>query len=261
MASAEALLSLREARAVTLHRQLPMPSAPEQPCIVNLVLWPFTLAHADRPLTAPLLQLPRTVLCSEMGTSFSRCGRMLAVCVAADQPSPQCAAWLAEQQQQQQEARAHGPAAPLGGAAAGPWGNGSGSGSSGAGRAPQGASGAQQQQQQQPLYELRVYSLDGPTFGQVVHARPVRAAHCLTSIQFSPTSQHILVAYGRRHVTLCSLLLAGGQVTPVHTVMEVYRCAWACVVRSHAAWRRQRRSLDLGGTFGDDACAVAGCGT
>jgi activator-of-BECN1-regulated-autophagy protein 1 len=69
-----------------------------------------------------------------------------------------------------------------------------------------------------------VYSLDGPTFGQVLQARPIHAAHCLTSIQFSPTSTHLLLAYGRRHVSLCSLMVSEAQVTPVHTVLEVYRC-------------------------------------
>lgn len=48
------------------------------------------------------------------------------------------------------------------------------------------------------VYEVRIYSLEaGAEFGSVVRARPVRAAHCLTSIQFSPTSQHLLLAYGR----------------------------------------------------------------
>lgn len=74
-----------------------------------------------------------------------------------------------------------------------------------------------------PFYELRIYSLDGPTFGQIVAARPIRAAQCLTSIQFSPTSQHLLVAYGRRHINLCSLLQHEGHLTPVHTALEVFR--------------------------------------
>ena len=34
-------------------------------------------------------------------------------------------------------------------------------------------------------------------FGEVLAARSVRAAHCLTSIQFSPTSDHVMLAYGR----------------------------------------------------------------
>ncbi len=34
-----------------------------------------------------LYQIPRAVLCSEMGVQFSPCGRFLALCVAVDKPS------------------------------------------------------------------------------------------------------------------------------------------------------------------------------
>lgn len=47
------------------------------------------------------------------------------------------------------------------------------------------------------IYEVRVYSLEAPTLGEVLHARQINAAHCLTSVQFSPTSEHLLLAYGR----------------------------------------------------------------
>ena len=47
------------------------------------------------------------------------------------------------------------------------------------------------------VYELRVYSLEAGSFGQVLRARRIRAAHCLTSVQFSPTSQLLLLSYGR----------------------------------------------------------------
>ena len=46
-------------------------------------------------------------------------------------------------------------------------------------------------------YEVRVYSLEAATLGQVLHAKQIKAAHCLTSVQFSPTSEHLLLAYGR----------------------------------------------------------------
>ena len=46
-------------------------------------------------------------------------------------------------------------------------------------------------------YEVRVYSLEAATLGQVPHAKQLKAAHCLTSVQFSPTSEHLLLAYGR----------------------------------------------------------------
>jgi len=39
-------------------------------------------------------------------------------------------------------------------------------------------------------YELRVYSLSDESFGTVLCARAVRAAHCLTSVQFSPDGKH-----------------------------------------------------------------------
>ena len=46
-------------------------------------------------------------------------------------------------------------------------------------------------------YEVRLYSLEACSFGQVLRAVRIRAAHCLTSIQFSPTSQLLLLSYGR----------------------------------------------------------------
>ncbi len=47
------------------------------------------------------------------------------------------------------------------------------------------------------LYEVRIYSMEARTFGQVLQAKQIRAAHCLTSVQFSPTSEHLMLAYGR----------------------------------------------------------------
>ena len=49
----------------------------------------------------------------------------------------------------------------------------------------------------QVVYELRIYSMEAGSFGTVVRSRQVKAPHCITSIQFSPTSEHLLVAYGR----------------------------------------------------------------
>jgi hypothetical protein len=84
--------------------------------------------------------------------------------------------------------------------------------------------------------------------GRLLRARPIRAGHCLTTVQYSPTGAHIMIAYGRRHISLCSLSAAGGggggngagggafngslsdffgpnppEVVPVHSVMEFYR--------------------------------------
>ena len=73
-----------------------------------------------------------------------------------------------------------------------------------------------------PTYELRIYSLEGSSFGKVIRSRLIRAAHCLTSLQFSPTSEHLLVAYGRRFISLCNLIAEGRSLVPAHTVLEIY---------------------------------------
>ncbi|CAI9288402.1 unnamed protein product [Lactuca saligna] len=76
----------------------------------------------------------------------------------------------------------------------------------------------------QVMYELRIYSLEDATFGTVLISRPIRAAHCLTSIQFSPTSEHILLAYGRRHSSLLKSIVINGETSlSIYTVLEVYR--------------------------------------
>ena len=72
------------------------------------------------------------------------------------------------------------------------------------------------------VYELRVYSLDNDTFGEVLCARAIRAAHCLTSVQFSPDGSHVMVAYGRRHSSLLLLVADGNRCVTVHTVLETY---------------------------------------
>jgi hypothetical protein len=56
---------------------------------------------------------------------------------------------------------------------------------------------------------------------QVLAARAVRAAHCLTSIQFSPTSEHLMLAYGRRHVSLMHTVPAANEAIAIHTILEV----------------------------------------
>ena len=72
------------------------------------------------------------------------------------------------------------------------------------------------------ICELRVYSLDSQNFGQVLSARAIKAAQCLTSIQFSPTSAHVLLAYGRRHAALEILMPHGDSFSQVHTILEVF---------------------------------------
>ena len=72
------------------------------------------------------------------------------------------------------------------------------------------------------VFEVRVMSMDGSSFGEVVRARRVRAAHCLTSVQFSPTGEHILLAYGKKHSSLLrSLVVEEGTLMPLHTILEV----------------------------------------
>ncbi|OAY71136.1 hypothetical protein ACMD2_24709 [Ananas comosus] len=76
----------------------------------------------------------------------------------------------------------------------------------------------------QVIYELRIYSLEEETFGNVLASRAIRAAHCLTSIQFSSTSEHILLAYGRRHESLLRSIVIDREMTiPIYTILEVYR--------------------------------------
>ena len=54
------------------------------------------------------------------------------------------------------------------------------------------------------VFEVRIYSLGRKSFGTLLQRRRIRAAHCLTSVQFSPTSQHLLLAYGRCGLHGCS---------------------------------------------------------
>ena len=61
---------------------------------------------------------------------------------------------------------------------------------------------------QSVVYEVRIYSIAGSSCGEVVWAKRIRAAHCLTSLQFSPTSEHILLAYGRLVLSLVTSLCA-----------------------------------------------------
>ena len=75
---------------------------------------------------------------------------------------------------------------------------------------------------QRVIFEIRVVSMEGASLGEVVRARRVRAAHCLTSVQFSPTGEHLLLAYGKKHSSLLrSLVMEGGTLMPLHTILEV----------------------------------------
>ncbi|KAL3683476.1 hypothetical protein R1sor_001498 [Riccia sorocarpa] len=182
-------------------------AAAELPCTVKLRIWPHDIKRPSASLDPDTcrLTIPHAVLCSEMGAHFSPCGRFLAACVACVLPPSES------------EMQSHGQRNL--------------NGSPGSGNTVHSPT-QHPISSQQVIYELRVYSLEEATFGQVLASRAVRAAHCLTSIQFSPTSGHILLAYGRRHNSLLrSLVVDGSQTIPIYTILEVYRVSDMELVR------------------------------
>ncbi|CAI0426723.1 unnamed protein product [Linum tenue] len=177
-------------------------AAAELPCTVRLRVWSHDIQNPCSQLNAETcrLTIPHAVLCSEMGAHFSPCGRYLAACVACTLPQMEADPGL--------QALVHHDA----GVATSPT------------RHPISA--------HQVMYELRIYSLEEATFGSVLVSRAIRAAHCLTSIQFSPTSEHILLAYGRRHGSLLKSVVIDGETTSlIYTVLEVYRVSDMELVR------------------------------
>ncbi|KAK6914193.1 hypothetical protein RJ641_021514, partial [Dillenia turbinata] len=178
-------------------------AAAELPCTVKLRIWPHDIKEpcALLDLERCRLTIPHAVLCSEMGAHFSPCGRFLAACVAC--MLPHIEGDPGSQTQVHHE---------FTGAATSPT------------RHPISA--------HQVVYELRIYSLEEATFGSVLASRAIRAAHCLTSIQFSPTSEHLLLAYGRRHSSLLKSVVIDGETTvPIYTILEVYRVSNMELVR------------------------------
>ncbi|KAJ0967417.1 hypothetical protein J5N97_024334 [Dioscorea zingiberensis] len=186
-----------------LSSSLAAAAAAELPCTVKLRIWTHDIQNPCAPLDQEIcrLTIPHAVLCSEMGAHFSPCGRFLAACVACMLPRFEGDPGLHSQ--------VHFDSA---GAATSPT------------RHPISA--------HQVMYELRIYSLEEATFGSILASRAIRAAHCLTSIQFSPTSEHILLAYGRRHNSLLrSIVVDGETAIPIYTVLEVYRVSDMELVR------------------------------
>ncbi|PSR98346.1 Activating molecule in BECN1-regulated autophagy protein [Actinidia chinensis var. chinensis] len=170
-------------------------AAAELPCTVKLRVWNHDLKDPCAPLDAERcrLAIPHAVLCSEMGAHFSPCGRFLAACVACVLPHLEGDPGLHSQAHHDVMGVSTSPT-----------------------RHPISA--------HQVIYELRIYSLEEATFGFVLASRPIRAAHCLTSIQFSPTSEHLLLAYGRRHSSLLKSVVIDGETTiPIYTILEIYR--------------------------------------
>jgi activator-of-BECN1-regulated-autophagy protein 1 len=66
-------------------------------------------------------------------------------------------------------------------------------------------------------------SFEASSMGQVLAARSIAAADCLTCVQVSPTGQHVLLAYGRRSRRLSCLVDAQGSYEVWHTVLQVRR--------------------------------------
>ncbi|XP_071940683.1 uncharacterized protein [Coffea arabica] len=175
----------------------------ELPCTVKLRLWSHDVKDPCAPLDAERcrLTIPHAVLCSEMGAHFSPCGRFLAACVACVLPNMEADPGFPGQVHHDATGVATSPT-----------------------RHPISA--------HKVMYELRVYSLEEATFGMVLASRAIRAAHCLTSIQFSPTSEHLLLAYGRRHSSLLKSVVIDGELTvPIYTILEIYRVSDMELVR------------------------------
>ncbi|KAL6503537.1 hypothetical protein OROGR_025460 [Orobanche gracilis] len=208
-------------------------AAAELPCTVKLRIWSHDLKNpcASLDVERCRLTIPHAVLCSEMGAHFSPCGKYLAVCVACILPNMD--ADLGFEGHVQHD---------FAGASTSPT------------RHPFSA--------HQLMYELRIYSLEEATvasiedkmmenrlrwfghvrrrpveapvrrFGSILASRAIRAAHCLTSIQFSPTSEHLLLAYGRRHSSLLkSVVIDGDSTVPIYTILEIYRVSDMELVR------------------------------
>ncbi|KAF2538309.1 hypothetical protein F2Q68_00020037 [Brassica cretica] len=136
----------------------------------------------------------------EMGVHFSPCGRYLAACVACVVPHAEIDPGLQTLAQQDSGLATSPTQHPL--------------------------------TAHQVIYELRVYSLQKESFGSVLVSREIRAANCLTSIQFSPTSEHIMLAYGRHHAYLSNSIVTDGEATShFFRVLEIYRVSDMELVR------------------------------
>ncbi|XP_074581500.1 uncharacterized protein LOC141838022 isoform X1 [Curcuma longa] len=186
-----------------IHRSLAAAAAAELPCTVKLRIWFHDILDACSTLESDRcrLTIPNAVLCSEMGTHFSPCGRFLVACVACLVPHLEGDPSFNSQMQHGGTGLATSPT-----------------------RHPIPA--------HQIMYELRIYSLEAAAFGKILSSRAIRAAHCLTSIQFSPTSEYILLAYGRRHNSLLrSIVIDGETAVPIYTILEVYRVSDMELVR------------------------------
>lgn len=191
----------------------------DQPPRVWLRVWSYDSSKFDSNLedsSRLLLSIQDAVLCSEMGVDFSSCGRFLVAtqaCRAHMQHSlqeglireiPISMDWSPDRQNQRML----------------------------------GTTGDQQTQITMPItdrvvFEVRIISMDGVNYGTMVKARRIRAAHCLTSVQFSPTSEHILLGYGKKHSSLLrSLVAQQNSLIPLHTILEIVQTDGMMVTRA-----------------------------
>jgi activator-of-BECN1-regulated-autophagy protein 1 len=199
----------------------------DQPPRVWVRIWSFNEKKWDSYLedrNRMLLSIPDAVLCSEMGVDFSPCGRYLAATVA-------CRARLHHSLEagvimREMNSGALDPSEPM------EW------SPSRQGQRVLGTSRDLQSQISMPLaervvFEVRMISFDGMDYGQPIRAKRIRAAQCLTSVQFSPTSDHILIGYGKKHSSLLrSLVARQNSLVPVHTILEVVRTSDMTVTRA-----------------------------
>ncbi|KAF3502550.1 hypothetical protein F2Q69_00041535 [Brassica cretica] len=167
-------------------------AATELPCTIKIKVWQHDIGDP--------FALMKSDTCLEMGAHFSPCGRYLAACVACVVPHAEIDPGLQTLAQQDSGLATSPTQHPL--------------------------------TAHQVIYELRVYSLQKESFGSVLVSREIRAANCLTSIQFSPTSEHIMLAYGRHHAYLSNSIVTDGEATShFFRVLEIYRVSDMELVR------------------------------
>ena len=199
----------------------------EQPPRVRLRLFQFDPSKPAAELNEEegvKLCISDAVLCSEMGVHFSRCGRFLAATVACRAPMP---------------GKAHDAAAAAVAAAGGALAVAQDAESSrnfsdtemASGEAmdwiPSESSALPALRSERVVFEVRIFGIEKPGLGRTVKALRIRAAHCLTSVQFSPCGSHLLMAYGKKHSSLLRSLVVAqeGALIPLHTILEVVRLA------------------------------------
>ncbi|KAG6423037.1 hypothetical protein SASPL_113420 [Salvia splendens] len=233
-------------------------AAAELPCTVKLRIWSHNVKYPCAPLDSDRcrLTIPHAVLCSEMGAHFSPCGRFLAVCVACVLPTTDADPGFHSQihdvtgtstsptrhpisaQRVMYELRIYSLEESTFGFVL-------------ASRAIRAAHCLTSIQILQTLcsYVSREAGFDcGRTMALVARTSmyyilslvslglgSTQAQDVLLScfyLQFSPTSEHLLLAYGRRHSSLLkSVVIDGDTTVPIYTILEIYRVSDMELVR------------------------------